>query len=124
MNKNKGIKEDPKVWNETQDKILKRWAEQAASYRVLHNRSYRKYKWLTGIFTIPVIILSTLITNYLVVGTLNIYFVLMYLALYKYTTSPEILYASLFLTALGIYKHRHNLLRIKNRTEPTFRSSL
>jgi len=77
-----------------------------------------------GLIMVGVIILSTLITNYLVVGTLNIYFVLMYLALYKYTTSPEILYASLFLTVLGIYKHRHNLLRIKNRTEPTFRSSL
>ena len=59
-NRKKGATEEEKIWNDTEDKILKRWAEQAASYRVLHNRSYRKYKWLTGIFTIPVIIISTL----------------------------------------------------------------
>ena len=40
--------------------LLKKWGEQSASYRVLHNRSYRKYKWLTALFTIPVIIISTL----------------------------------------------------------------
>tara|TARA_Y100000588_G_C14143568_1_gene877298 strand:- start:80 stop:685 length:606 start_codon:yes stop_codon:yes gene_type:complete len=76
-----------------------------------------------GFIMLAVIILSTLITNYLVVGTVNIYLVLMYLALYKYT-SPEILYVSLFLSILGIYKHRQNLVRIKNGTEPTFRSTL
>ena len=76
-----------------------------------------------GFIMLAVIILSTLITNYLVVGTVNIYLVLMYLALYKYT-SPEILYVSLFLSILGIYKHRQNLVRIKNGTEPTFKSTL
>ena len=77
-----------------------------------------------GLVMLGVIISSTLITNYLVVGTINIYFVLMYLALYKYTASPEILYVSLFLSILGVYKHRQNLVRIKNKTEPTFRSTL
>jgi len=58
--KHKGMKETPKIWNETEVNILKKWGEQAASYRVLHNRSYRKYKNLTALFTIPVIIISTL----------------------------------------------------------------
>ena len=56
----KNIKETPKLWNDTQVVLLKKWGEQSASYRVLHNKSYRKYKWLTGMFTIPVIIISTL----------------------------------------------------------------
>jgi len=57
---NKGMKDVPKIWNDTEVKLLKKWGEQAASYRVLHNRAYRKYKYLTAIFTIPVIIISTL----------------------------------------------------------------
>jgi glycerol-3-phosphate acyltransferase PlsY len=76
-----------------------------------------------GLVMLAVIISSTIITNYLVVGTINIYLMLMYLAIFKYT-SPEILYVSLFLSILGIYKHRQNIVRIKNRTEPTFRSNL
>ncbi len=60
MNNNKGMKDAPKIWNDTEVKLLKKWGEQAASYRVLHNRAYRKYKYLTALFTIPVIIISTL----------------------------------------------------------------
>ena len=59
-NINKQMKDEPKIWNHTEVQLLKKWGEQSASYRVLHNRSYRKYKWLTAIFTIPVIIISTL----------------------------------------------------------------
>ena len=59
-NKNKGMKDGPKIWNDTEVNLLKKWGEQAASYRVLHNRAYRKYKYLTALFTIPVIIISTL----------------------------------------------------------------
>ena len=81
------------------------------------------FDFIWGLVMLAVIISSTLITNYLVVGTINIYLVLMYLAIFKYT-SPEILYVSLFLSILGIYKHRQNIVRIKNRTEPTFRSTL
>ena len=63
--KEKEMKNTPKQWNDTEVKLLKKWGEQAASYRVLHNRSYRKYKYLTALFTIPVIIIST------VTGTAN-----------------------------------------------------
>ena len=58
--KEKEMKNTPKQWNDTEVKLLKKWGEQAASYRVLHNRAYRKYKYLTALFTIPVIIISTL----------------------------------------------------------------
>ena len=76
-----------------------------------------------GLIMVVLIFLSMIITNYLVIGTLNIYIVLMCLSIFKYT-SPEVLYISLFLSFLGIYKHRRNLLRVKNGTEPTFRSTL
>ena len=58
--KEKDMKNTPKQWNDTEVKLLKKWGEQAASYRVLHNRAYRKYKYLTALFTIPVIIISTI----------------------------------------------------------------
>lgn len=64
-NNSKAMKDTPKIWNDTEVKVLKKWGEQAASYRVLHNRAYRKYKYLTALFTIPVIIIST------VTGTAN-----------------------------------------------------
>ena len=59
-NNSKAMKDTPKIWNDTEVKLLKKWGEQSASYRVLHNRAYRKYKYLTALFTIPVIIISTL----------------------------------------------------------------
>ena len=72
---------------------------------------------------IAVIILSTVITNYLVVGTVNIYLVMIYLAIFKYG-HMEVICLSVFLGMLGVYKHRKNFVRIKNGTEPTFRSTL
>ena len=50
-NNSKAMKDTPKIWNDTEVKVLKKWGEQAASYRVLHNRAYRKYKYLTALFT-------------------------------------------------------------------------
>ena len=81
------------------------------------------YDFYWGLIMVGVIIASTVITNYLVIGTVNIYLVLMYLAIYKYGHS-EIIYLALFLSILGIYKHRMNFVRIKNGTEPTFRGTL
>ena len=43
-NNNDTKKNVPKIWNDTEVKLLKKWGEQAASYRVLHNNAYRKYK--------------------------------------------------------------------------------
>jgi hypothetical protein len=58
--KNETKKNTPKIWNETEVKLLKKWGEQAASYRVLHNNAYRKYKTRNIYFTLPVIIMSTM----------------------------------------------------------------
>lgn len=50
-----------KVWNESEVKLLKKWAELSGSYRVLHDRAHRKYKYLNYCATIPVIIFSTIL---------------------------------------------------------------
>ena len=76
-----------------------------------------------GLAMSGIIILSTVATNYLVIGTLNIHLVLVCLSFFKYE-SVEIIIASIFLTLLSIYKHRENFIRIKNGTEPTFRGAL
>tara|TARA_B100000959_G_C14854773_1_gene571646 strand:- start:250 stop:840 length:591 start_codon:yes stop_codon:yes gene_type:complete len=81
------------------------------------------YDFYMGLVMVAVIIISTVITNYLVVGTVNIYLVMIYLAIFKYQ-STEIMCLSILLGVLGVYKHRMNFVRIKNGTEPTFRGTL
>lgn len=81
------------------------------------------YDLYMGLLMVAVIILSTVITNYLVIGTVNIYLVMIYLSIFKYQTI-EITILSIFLAILGIYKHRANFIRIKQGTEPTFRGTL
>ncbi len=51
----------PKIWNESEVNLLKKWAELSGSYRVLHDRAHRKYKHLNYCATIPVIIFSTIL---------------------------------------------------------------
>jgi alpha-acetolactate decarboxylase len=51
----------PKIWNESEVNLLKKWAELSGSYRVLHDRAHRKYKHLNYCATIPVIIFSTVL---------------------------------------------------------------
>jgi len=81
------------------------------------------YDFYMGLAMVAVIILSTVITNFLVVGTVNIYLVMIYLAIFKYQ-SVELIVLSTLLGILGVYKHRMNFIRIKNGTEPTFRGTL
>jgi len=81
------------------------------------------YDFYMGLAMVAVIILSTVITNFLVVGTVNIYLVMIYLAVFKYQ-SVELIILSTLLGILGVYKHRMNFIRIKNGTEPTFRGTL
>lgn len=47
-------------WHEQQEQILKRWSEQAASYRFLHDRAFAIYKQRNMWFSLPVIVLSTI----------------------------------------------------------------
>jgi hypothetical protein len=57
----KEVPQGPKIWNESEVKLLKKWAELSGSYRVLHDRAHRKYKHLNYCATIPVIIFSTIL---------------------------------------------------------------
>lgn len=47
-------------WTNQHEKILAEWADKAMCYRWMHSRSENKYSYLSKLFTIPVIILSTL----------------------------------------------------------------
>ena len=48
------------IWSEDHETILIEWADKAMCYKWLHNKSNSYYSKLNAIFTIPVIILSTL----------------------------------------------------------------
>ena len=47
-------------WCRQQEIILKKWSEEAASYRYLHDRSFKKFQALHFYYSLPVIILSTI----------------------------------------------------------------
>ena len=51
------VKEESK-WTLEQEELLAEWAEKAACYRWLHNKSEKYYRIRNYAFTIPVIILS------------------------------------------------------------------
>ena len=53
------------VWSDQTEELLIWWADNASCYKWLHDRSFRKFKFLNYLFSIPVIILST------VTGSLN-----------------------------------------------------
>lgn len=59
---NKEPKKDKNLdkWTPEQEELLAEWAEKASGYRWLHSRSEKLYRKRNYIFTIPVIILSTL----------------------------------------------------------------
>ena len=52
--------QDIAEWKEYHENILVDWADKAICYRWLHSKSCNKYTYLRNIYTIPVIILSTL----------------------------------------------------------------
>ena len=53
-------KKEAAKWTLEQEELLAEWAEKAACYRWLHNKSEKQYRCRNYAFTIPVIILSTL----------------------------------------------------------------
>jgi hypothetical protein len=59
-NLNKTVIKKPIKWTSEQEELLAEWAEKAKCYRWLHSRSEKKYRSRNYLFTIPVIILSTL----------------------------------------------------------------
>ena len=62
INMNKEEKKDKSLdkWTPEQEELLAEWAEKASGYRWLHSRSEKLYRKRNYVFTIPVIILSTL----------------------------------------------------------------
>jgi hypothetical protein len=52
--------ESNKTWKSYHENILIDWADKALCYRWLHGKSLEKYVWLRNMYTIPVIIMSTL----------------------------------------------------------------
>jgi len=53
------------IWSDQSEELLIRWADNASCYKWLHDKSFRRHKFLNYMFSIPVIILST------VTGSLN-----------------------------------------------------
>lgn len=47
-------------WGDSEEQLLAEWADKAACYRWLHDRTEKKFRGYNMAFTIPVIILSTL----------------------------------------------------------------
>ena len=52
-------------WHPQQENILKRWAETAMVFSLMHDAAHRKYRMKSLAFTLPVIVLSS------VTGTAN-----------------------------------------------------
>ena len=54
------IDNSPKlIWSDQTEELLIRWADNASCYKWLHDKSFRRFKFLNYLFSIPVIILST-----------------------------------------------------------------
>jgi len=47
-------------WKEDQEDILKKWADKATCFKMMHERAYKKYWCMNAWFNIPVIIISTI----------------------------------------------------------------
>lgn len=48
------------TWEKEQEIILKKWADKAMCFKMMHERAYRRFWCLNAWFNIPVIILSTI----------------------------------------------------------------
>jgi hypothetical protein len=47
-------------WKEEEEGLLRQWADKAQCYQWMHMRSHEIYRWKNGLYTIPVIIISTI----------------------------------------------------------------
>ena len=47
-------------WNNEHEDILRKWADKAVCYKVMHDRSYKKFWCMNAWFNIPVIIIATI----------------------------------------------------------------
>jgi acyl phosphate:glycerol-3-phosphate acyltransferase len=69
-----------------------------------------------GLAAILVLLIITIITNYVALGSLTLY-VLLPVALYYLRYSWSVIAFGIFMGALGIYKHRGNISRVLSGTE-------
>ena len=73
--------------------------------------------WTMGFIGLSLLILITLITDYLPIGVLFLYLTLLvYVFWFTVGFWPTLISLALF--TLAIWKHRENILRIRSRTEP------
>jgi hypothetical protein len=54
------IEEKDYAWKDEQERILKKWADKALCFKMMHERAYRRFWCLNAWFNIPVIIISTI----------------------------------------------------------------
>lgn len=54
------IVEKDYAWKHEQENILKKWADKALCFKMMHERAYKRFWCLNAWFNIPVIIISTL----------------------------------------------------------------
>lgn len=47
-------------WNNEQENILKAWSDKASCYKIMHDRSHKRFWCLNAWFSIPIIIFSTI----------------------------------------------------------------
>ncbi len=59
-NKNLVVEEKDYAWKREQEDILKKWADKALCFKMMHERAHRKFWCLNAWFNIPVIIISTI----------------------------------------------------------------
>jgi hypothetical protein len=55
-----GTEEKDYNWKDDQEDILKKWADKATCFKMMHERAYKKYWCMNAWFNIPVIIISTI----------------------------------------------------------------
>jgi len=53
-------KEKRNYWKKEEEDLLKQWADKAQCYQWMHAKSHNIYSWKNALFTIPVIIISTI----------------------------------------------------------------
>ena len=56
----KNIKENRNFWKAEEENLLKQWADKAQCYQYMHTKSHAIYGRKNALFTIPVIIISTI----------------------------------------------------------------
>jgi hypothetical protein len=54
------VEEKDYAWKKEQESILKKWADKASCFKMMHERAYKRFWCLNAWFNIPVIILSTI----------------------------------------------------------------